>query len=61
MNFPGMGGGGGVPGIPSGGSATGSVPPGFDPNDPNVKWVCSALSRLRGTHCTRKVADQVPG
>jgi hypothetical protein len=43
MNFPGMGGGGGVPGIPSGGSATGSIPPGFDPNDPNVKWVCPSL------------------
>jgi hypothetical protein len=39
MNFPG-GGGGGIPGIPSGGAPAGNVPPGFDPNDPNVKWVC---------------------
>lgn len=48
MNFPGLGGlggagagAGGVPRMPSvGGNAGAPAPPGFDPNDPNVKWVC---------------------
>ncbi|KAK3308163.1 Tim17/Tim22/Tim23/Pmp24 family-domain-containing protein [Chaetomium strumarium] len=49
MNFPGGGplGGGGipvVPGIPSGGARPGGAgAPGFDPNDPNVKWLTNAM------------------
>ncbi|KAK4250710.1 Tim17/Tim22/Tim23/Pmp24 family-domain-containing protein [Corynascus novoguineensis] len=58
MNFPGSGGGGlggglgglgsgiggGVPGIPSaGGNAGAPASPGFDPNDPNVKWLTNAM------------------
>ncbi|KAL2025091.1 hypothetical protein VTK56DRAFT_93 [Thermocarpiscus australiensis] len=48
MNFPGAGGGlggsggGGVPGIPSAGARAGAAP-GFDPNDPNVKWLTNAM------------------
>jgi hypothetical protein len=40
MNFPGSGGlgGAGIPGIP--GRSSAGVPAGYDPNDPNVKWVC---------------------
>jgi hypothetical protein len=51
MNFPGggLGGGGGLPVMPTGVAAAGrqqgagagpAGPGGFDPNDPNVKWVC---------------------
>ncbi|KAL2118412.1 hypothetical protein VTJ04DRAFT_8072 [Mycothermus thermophilus] len=40
MNFPGTGGGR----LPSlGGGGGGNVPPGYDPNDPNVKWLTSAM------------------
>lgn len=43
MNFPGGGIGGAagasIPGVPAAGARPGA-PPGFDPNDPNVKWVC---------------------
>lgn len=51
MNFPGSGGlgGAGVPGIPAaGGARGGAAPGGFDPNDPNVKWVCSGCVWFRG-------------
>jgi len=46
MNFPGSGGlgGAGVPGIPAaGGARGGAAPGGFDPNDPNVKWLTNAM------------------
>ena len=52
----GLGGGigGGVPGIPSaGGNAGAPASPGFDPNDPNVKWVLSTSPSLRA-HTTRE-------
>ncbi|KAL1841359.1 hypothetical protein VTJ49DRAFT_7139 [Mycothermus thermophilus] len=39
MNFPGMG--GSTPRIPNLGG--GNTPPGFDPNDPNVKWLTNAM------------------
>ncbi|KAL2268586.1 hypothetical protein VTJ83DRAFT_3432 [Remersonia thermophila] len=39
MNFPGTG--GSIPRIPNLGG--GNTPPGFDPNDPNVKWLTNAM------------------
>ncbi|KAG7289512.1 Mitochondrial import inner membrane translocase subunit tim22 [Staphylotrichum longicolle] len=43
MNFPGSGGlgGAGIPGIP--GRSSANVPAGYDPNDPNVKWLTNAM------------------
>jgi len=39
MNFPSL------PGMGGGGAAGGgTTAPGFDPNDPNVKWVCLIVS-----------------
>ena len=44
MNFPGSGdagpGGAGIPGLPVAGARAAGAAAGFDPNDPNVKWVC---------------------
>ncbi|KAH6626880.1 Tim17/Tim22/Tim23/Pmp24 family-domain-containing protein [Chaetomium sp. MPI-SDFR-AT-0129] len=42
MNFPGSG-GNGLGGLGSFGGAGSSTPPGYNPNDPNVKWLTNAM------------------
>lgn len=50
MNFPAAGGG-----LPGAGAAART--PGFDPNDPNVKWVCLSLP----THLSRTEKQKKKG